>query len=178
MEDHVNFNQQYETERLIIRPTLVEDASFMFELMNSTGWITNIGDRNVGNIDEAKKYIIDKMYPQLKEQGYTNYTVIRKSDESKIGTVGLYKREGLTVVDIGFAFLEDFMGQGYAYEASLKIKEVAKGVFGIEKLSGITIEENMPSRKLLEKLGFVFIKNIRIPNDPEELMYYETEELR
>ncbi|WP_317134301.1 GNAT family N-acetyltransferase [Flavobacterium agricola] len=58
----------YETDRLFIRPTLVEDAEFILELLNSPKWIQHIGDRNVKTITEAENYIKTRMLPQLEKK--------------------------------------------------------------------------------------------------------------
>jgi ribosomal-protein-alanine N-acetyltransferase len=162
-----------QTDRLLLRPTALEDADFILRLMNSPKWMQNIGDRNVRTMEDAQKYIKNKMHPQLKKLGFSNYTVIRKSDGKKIGSCGLYDREGLDGVDIGFAFLPEFEGLGYAYESAKKVMETGIEQFGITKISAITLEDNLPSRKLIEKLGLTFSKMFRLPDDPEELMLYE-----
>ena len=46
-----------ETERLTIRPLIVQDAEFIVELLNTEGWIEFIGDRNVKDVKSAKDYI-------------------------------------------------------------------------------------------------------------------------
>lgn len=165
--------QSFETERLILRPTVEEDASFLVELLNTPKWLQYIGDRKVRSIEDAKEYVKNKIRPQLERLGYANYTVIRKSDGAKLGSCGLYDREGLKGVDIGFAFLPQFEKQGYAFESASKIKEVGFQVFNIEEISAITTKENIASQKLLEKLGLKYIKIIRIPNDDEDLLLYQ-----
>ena len=50
-----------ETNRLLIKPTNLDDAEFVLELMNTDGWIRFIGDRNVHTIENAKNYISEKM---------------------------------------------------------------------------------------------------------------------
>ncbi|SEK71456.1 Protein N-acetyltransferase, RimJ/RimL family [Aquimarina amphilecti] len=163
----------YETDRLTLRPAAILDASFYLKLLNTPKWLRNIGDRNVKSIKDAEVYITEKMIPQLERLGYSNYTVIRKSDNIKIGCCGLYDREGIEGVDIGFAFLPEFEKKGYAYESASKMKELGISEFGIKKISAITIPENKSSQKLLEKLDFTFIKMMKIPNDDEDLMLYE-----
>ncbi len=163
----------FETERLLLKATSAEDAPFILQLLNTPKWIQNIGDRNVKTIVAAKAYIIEKMQPQLERLGYSNYTVIRKSDSVKLGTCGLYDREGLEGIDIGFAFLPEYERQGYAHEASSKLMDFAIHEKEMPLIQGITLEENIASRKLLEKLGFVFKHKTRIPNDDEELMLYQ-----
>jgi RimJ/RimL family protein N-acetyltransferase len=164
--------QIFETERLIIRPTTEEDAVFLFELMNTPKWIDNIGDRNVKSIKDARVYVRNKITPQLERLGYSNYTVIRKSDGVKLGVCGLYDRDGLDGIDIGFAFLPQFEKKGYAFEAVSELKNAAVHIFNISQISAITTSENIESQKLLEKIGFGFVSLTKIPNDDEELLLY------
>jgi len=164
--------KQFETERLFLIPSAVEDADFVLELMNTPKWLKYIGDRNVNTKEDAEKYISEKMLPQYERLGYGNFTVVRKSDGAKIGSCGLYDREGLEGIDIGFAFLPEFEGQGYGYESSSKVLELALKKYGITQLNAITSKLNLGSQKLLEKLGFKFDKYITLPKDKEEIMLY------
>jgi len=111
----VSVYKEFETERLIIKPTSEKDGEFIFELLNTPKWIEFIGDRNVKSVEDAKEYIQNKMTSQLERLGYSNYTLIKKPDGVKIGTCGLYDREGLEGIDIGFAFLPEYEKKGYAY---------------------------------------------------------------
>jgi RimJ/RimL family protein N-acetyltransferase len=52
--------------------------------------------------------------------------------------------------------LDEFEGNGYAYEAALKIKSVGMDDFGLKKISAITTKDNFSSQKLIEKLGLKF----------------------
>ena len=163
----------YETERLLLKAASAEDADLVLELYNSPKWLQHIGDRNVRTLADAEAYIAKKMTPQLERLGYGNFTVIRKSDGAKMGLCGLYDREGLEGVDIGFAFLPQYEKQGYAYESALKIKHLGFERFGVSKILGITTKENVDSQRLLEKLGLRHIDMVRLPDDEEELMLYE-----
>ena len=165
--------KRFETKRLKIRPATEEDAKFYLELLNSPKWIKYIGERNVKTEEEAKKYINEKMMSQLERLGYSNYTIIRKEDDKKIGCCGLYDREGIDGIDIGFALLTKYEKKGYAIEATAAIKEAAIREFGILKLKAITTKENIASQKLLTKLGLRYVKPIKILTDSEELMLYE-----
>jgi RimJ/RimL family protein N-acetyltransferase len=165
--------RNFSTERLTLRPTSIGDAAFIVELLNSPLWIQNIGDRNVYNISDAETYVKTKMLAQLEVLGYGNYTVIRDSDEALIGTVGLYDRPGTEGIDIGFAFLPQYFGQGYALESAQRIMQAAVQEFGLKIIGGYTLPSNKASQKLLEKLGLRFVDMRKMPNDKEEIMYYE-----
>ncbi|MBL7750575.1 MAG: hypothetical protein JNN29_04285, partial [Chitinophagaceae bacterium] len=62
----------FETDRLIIRPTVEEDAAFILELLNTPKWIQFVGDRKVHTEADAQNYIRIKMMPQLERLGYSN----------------------------------------------------------------------------------------------------------
>lgn len=166
-----------ETERLLLQPMSKSDAPFILELYNSPKFIQFIGDRNLRTIEDAENYIAEKFLPQMERLGYGNYLIVRKSDNSKVGAVGIFHRDGLEVNDIGFSFLEEFQGKGYGFESASKLLEVAFTEFGLEKISAITSKENVASQSLIQKLGLNYLKTVRLPDDEEELLYYEIEEL-
>lgn len=162
----------FTTERLLLKPTLEEDAVFIYALMNTPKWLKYIGDRNIQSVEDAENYIKIKMLPQLERLGYGNYTLIKKATQEKIGTCGLYDREGLDGIDIGFAFLPEYERKGYALEAATKLRDVAFGEFGVTEINAITVHENISSQRLLEKLGLTFQRTIKLPDDEEELLFY------
>jgi len=164
----------FETERLLIKPTSVKDAQLIYEILNSPKWIENVGDRNIKSVENAKDYILTKMQPQLERLGYSNYTIVHKNNNVKIGICGLYDREGLEGIDIGFAFLPEYERKGFAFEAAYKIKNAALNEFGIKIISAITSKNNVSSQKLLEKLGLELTGTTKLPNDNEELLLYKT----
>lgn len=166
-------HKSLETERLILKPTSKADAELILELMNTAKWIKFIGDRNIKSIEDAEKYIMDKMVSQFERLGYSNYTLIIKSNNVKIGTCGLFDREGLAGIDIGFAFLPEHEKKGYAYESALKLVEIAFKEFGITEINAITTKDNISSQKLLEKLNFALSGTTILPDDNEELLLYK-----
>lgn len=166
-------NRNIETDRLLLIPVSVEDADFICELYNSENFIEFIGDKNIRSVDDARDYIQKKFLPQIKKLGFGNYIIIRKEDREKIGSVGVFERDGLDVHDIGFSFLPEYVGKGYGFEAASALLEVAFSEFGLQKISAITSNTNTSSQKLIEKLGLKYLKNIQLPNDEEELRYYE-----
>lgn len=165
--------KSYETERLILKPFGKEDAAFLITLLNSPKWLQFIGQRNVYTIKEAENYIEERMMSQFKRLGYGNNLVILKDGLVPMGACGIYERPGLDIVDIGFAFLEQYEGKGYGYEAASKMLQLAKTDFNLTKVCAITDKDNLPSQKLLDKLGLIYIKDKEI--EGKELMYYEKE---
>ncbi|WP_175623287.1 GNAT family N-acetyltransferase [Chryseobacterium schmidteae] len=168
-------NNFYETERLLIRPVSVEDADIIFQLYNMPNFIKFIGNKNINSLSDAENYIKSKFLPQIEKRGFGNYILVLKDGNQKIGSVGIFEREGLDVADIGFSVLEKFEGKGLMFEAAQKVKSVVMEDFGLNKISAITSKDNFSSQKLIERLGLKFQKYVTLPNEDEELMYYETE---
>ncbi|MHA7844215.1 MAG: GNAT family N-acetyltransferase [Winogradskyella sp.] len=162
----------FKTQRLHIRPITTDDAPFILELMNTPKWIQFIGDRNVRTVEDTEAYIAERALPQIATHGYGNNVIIRTSDNEKLGTCGVYHREGIKIPDIGFAFLPSFEGKGYAFEATTKLIEVMKLNHGLTELSAYTLEENTASKKLLKRLGFELKGIGTLPTSNEELLHY------
>ena len=164
--------KSFETDRLLLRPTGVQDAVFVHRLMNSPKWLRFIGDRKVDSPDKARQYILEKMLPQLERLGFSAYTVIRKEDGQPVGSCGLYDREGLEGIDIGFAFLPEHEGKGYALEASRRLLQAAGEDFGLDTILAITDMDNERSQRLLERLGLQPQGPIHLNEEGTELLMY------
>ena len=165
-------HQNFETQRLFIRPTSEEDADLIFQLMNAPKFLKFVGDRRIYSIPDALKYIQTNMLPQLYNLGYSNYSLIEKISGDKIGICGIYDRDGLDGVEIGFGLLPKYEGSGYAYESSSRLIKAGFEEFEIQEIKAIVSKQNISSQRLLEKLGFEFCGLIKLPNEKvEELLF-------
>ena len=165
-----------ETKRLIISKFSIKDAPFFMELVNSPNWLKYIGDRNTRTLEDAQKRITDGHLKSYEAYGFGFYKLSLKEENNKpIGTCGLIKREELEYVDLGFAFLPEYEGKGFGFEASIEIIKLAKDQFKLKKLVAITNTDNKNSIKLLEKLGFTFEKKVTPFTVDKELFLFEKE---
>ncbi len=151
MKDNV-----FETERLLLRHITTADNRFVLELVNTQGWLSFIGDRNIHSLAEATSYI-EKI---MNNAAIIYWTVLEKTSIQPIGIISFIKRTYLDYPDIGFAFLPNFIGKGYAYEATSKVILQIQEENTFETLLATTIPYNYASIKLLQKLGFDFDKEI------------------
>ena len=154
-----------QTENLIIRKLRVEDAPFIFELVNMPSWLQYIGDRGVRTIRDAEQYIINGPMTSYEKFGFGLYLVALKDTLEPIGMCGLLKRDTLEHPDIGFAFLQKFTGRGYAFESATEVLAYGKNILGLTRILAITTKDNSSSIKLLGRLGFEFEKHIMINAD-------------
>lgn len=149
-----------ETNRLVLKKFTVDDAPFIFRLVNDPTWIQYIGDRNVRTLEDAQKYLADGAIASYATHGYGFYNVLHRETNTPIGTCGFTKRPFLEHPDFGFAFLPEYTGQGYAIEIAVAAMAYAEEVLKLEKLVAITTPDNKRSIQLLIKLGFRFEKSI------------------
>lgn len=149
------------TERLILNALTAEDAYFIQELVNTTGWLQFIGNRNIHSKEAAINYI-NKINTTLNFY----YFVVRIIDTHEpIGIISFIKRKYLEHFDIGFAFLPQYNGKGYAYEAAKEFLSIVSSKQEHSVVMATTLPHNISSIKLLTKLGLCFDKEIEIGNE-------------
>ena len=154
-----------ETQRLTLRQMSFDDAPFILELVNEPGWLRFIGDKGVRNLEDARNYIRQGPMASYARFGFGLYVVSLKGDPSPMGTCGLLKRDTLPDVDIGFAFLRRYHGQGYAHEAAAGVIEHARREHGLARIVAIASVDNEASAKVLTKIGMQFEKLMQLSED-------------
>jgi len=154
-----------ETQRLRIRELTVDDAEFICGLVNEPSFLENIGDKGVRNLEDARQFILEGPWASHRERGYGQFLVELKKGGDPIGVCGLLFREALDVSDIGCAFMPQFWRRGFAFEAACAVMEYGRSMLGIDKIVGLTSEENVASIKALEKLGMSFERMVKMSDD-------------
>lgn len=141
-----------ETDRLAIHPIEQTDAAFIYTLLNTPGWLRFIGNRQINSLADAAAYI-----QKIADSDQIVYwKVIDKNLQIPTGIVTLLKRNFLNHPDIGFAFLPEHMGHGYAYEATSAIIQFLFQNKLCDAVMAITNMDNEKSVKLLIKLGMQY----------------------
>jgi RimJ/RimL family protein N-acetyltransferase len=159
-----------ETDRLILRRFTVADAAFILRLVNEPSWLEFIGDKGVRTLQDARDYILNGPVAMYERHGFGMYLTELKHGRVPVGMCGLIKRDTLPDVDIGFAFLPEFWGRGYAYEAATAVLAHGHQGFGLQRIVAITSISNDSSIRVLEKIGLSFVRLLELsPNDPLKL---------
>jgi len=153
-----------ETERLVLRRLVLDDATFLLELLNEPAFLEHIGDRGARTIVDARRYIARGPVASYRKFGFGLYLVELKNSAAPIGICGLLKRDWLEDVDIGFAFLQKFWSQGYARESAAAVMHYGWTTLRLQRIVAITKPTNQASITLLEKLGLRFEKIVTQPD--------------
>jgi RimJ/RimL family protein N-acetyltransferase len=93
-------------------------------------------------------------------------------DGTPAGICGLVKRDGLTDVDVGFAFLSRHCSKGYATESAAAVLVHARQVLQLQRIVAITSPENSASIAVLEKIGLKFERMISLAEHSPELKLF------
>lgn len=156
------------TDRLQLDLLQPEDHPFMRALVNTPGWIEFIGDRNVHSEADAQAYV-----DRIRNTQNLYYWVARlQEDGTPIGVVSFLKRDYLDHFDIGFAFLPDYQGNGYAREGARAVLDMVRPQPEYETVLATILPHNINSIKLLAKLGLVFDRKMEV--NGETLHVYRT----
>ena len=160
-----------QTERLRVRHMETGDAAFMLALLNDPSWYRFIGDRGIRTLDGARDYILNGPMDSVARLGFGFDVVELRETGCPIGVCGLAKRDFLDDVDIGYAFLPEYGGQGYAIEAARGVLAHA-GELGLKRIVATVRPDNAASIRLLEKLGLRFERTIEVPDPARVLQLY------
>ncbi|TQV74743.1 GNAT family N-acetyltransferase [Aliikangiella marina] len=157
-----------ETDRLILRDFTLDDAAFVLNLVNEPSWLENIGDKNVHNLQDAEDYILNGPMKSYQENGYGLYMAELKLKSVPVGMCGLVKRDFFVEPDVGFAFLPEYWGLGFASESAKAVLEFARDELSIDRVLGITNIDNRGSMRVLEKIGLKYDKIVDLPGYQEQ----------
>lgn len=160
------------TARLFLRPFTLNDAPFVLALTNDPAWLRFIGDKGVRDLPTARRYIVDNPLASYARHGFGLYAVEKNSDGRLLGMCGLIQREALPHPDLGFAFLEEFRGQGFACEAANAVLEFGARHCSLQRILALTLPENTRCIRLLQRLAFQHERQIRLQPQGAELGLY------
>lgn len=160
------------TNRLTVREFDEGDAAFILGLLNEPSFIEHIGDKGVRNLDDARQYLQRGPLASYRCYGHGLWRVGLKLEDAAIGMAGILRREGLDHVDLGYAFLPEYCGQGYALEVTSAVMKFAREELDCARVLAIVSERNHRSIHLLGKLGFNHERLIRLGENDEDSMLF------
>lgn len=173
-----------ETERLVLRPPLPEDAEAFAPMYADPDVMRYVGDGRTLTPEETKRSV-RRMVDAWEADGYGLFTTVRREDGAVIGRVGLIVWNprtweparagsgGPTELEVGYTLGKPFWGLGYATEAAAASRDFALGELRAERLIALIIHGNEASENVARKLGFEYERDIRLGSRDAQLFALE-----
>ena len=159
-----------DTPRLRLRPFTLGDAPFIMELVNDPDWLRYIGDKNVSDLEGARRYLREGPLASYARHGFGLLAVEEKGGAT-VGMCGILKRDTLPEPDLGFAFLPGARGKGFASEAARAVLAAARAA-GYRRILAIVTPANDRSIAVLERAGFAFEREAPLTDDAAPVRVY------
>jgi len=115
---------------------------------------------------EETKAFYDKVQSRYRDDGYCFLAVKRTQDNQFLGICGLLKQEveNEFQMEIGYRFLNQFWGKGYATEAVNGCVQYVKEKRLFEQLIILSVPENIPSINVAKRCGFTYYRDTMFHN--------------
>lgn len=143
----------FTTENLYFRRFVAADADSVLKL-NSDPLVTRFTHDIIYTRAEAEDLLNRSIISHYNKYGYGRWAVLRKSDDQFIGWCGLKFRPSTGLVDLGYRFIRQFWGQGYATEAAQATIQYAFDELKINLIAAAAEPDNGASVRILTRCGF------------------------
>ena len=149
-------NIHFETERLIIRPLVPEDAEAAFRWCGDPDVNTYMIYPLYHRVEDVRTWLEsrDTDDPDNFDEG-----IVLKSTGELIGSGGMRYHPERNAWEIGYNIRKDQWGNGYVVEYLTALMDQIRKVRPVEAIDGIFAAENYKSRRVMEKLGMVYVRD-------------------
>lgn len=144
-----------ETPQLLLRPFTIDDAAAFWPLVNLPEVLRYTGETAQPSLDAVRAIIRTRPLHDYQVHGYGRMACIEKRSGRLVGFSGLKFIEDLQETDVGYRFLPECWGKGYATESGAALMAHVRQRFGIPRVIGLVQPANGASARVLEKLGLV-----------------------
>ncbi|WP_293789385.1 GNAT family N-acetyltransferase [uncultured Pedobacter sp.] len=146
-----------ETDRLILRELIPEDAEGMFEMDSDPEVQRYLGNKPVKSITQSLANI-EFIRKQYIDNGIGRWAVIEKATGDFVGWSGLKlitetTNNHINYYDLGYRFSKRFWGKGYATETAKAARDYGFNELNLNEIIGIADINNLGSIHVLEKVG-------------------------
>ncbi len=144
-----------ETERLILRALVAEDAGDLFSIFSDNEVMKYWNTEPWVSVDEAKTFITDSAR-SMDSNTEVILGIYLKSTRQLLGKIMLFSfAKESRRAEIGFGVSRDFWGKGIVLEAGSALIEHAFHTLKLRRIEAEIDPDNIASGKTLERLGFV-----------------------
>jgi 8-oxo-dGTP diphosphatase len=143
-----------ESERLLLRPYLREDAPEIARLLNDPEMARFLMVIPHPFVEFDARQLVKAAWRRLTAGRGFDLLITLKADGRPIGSIGIGLHDEGTRGELGFWVGRAYWGRGFASEAACRIVDFAIERLGVERFTGTAAADNPASLALLAKLGF------------------------
>ena len=154
-----------ETERLLLRTFTVDDAPLIYEL-NLNPDVTRYTGDPVKDLHHAQLILEQIILPQYALYNHGRWAVHIKPDMEFIGWCGLKNRPERNEIDLGYRFMKNAWGKGYATEAAFACLRYGFEKLNMQRIVGRAMPQNVASLRVLEKCGMQYVGDEVVDDHP------------
>ncbi|HEV2914647.1 MAG TPA: GNAT family N-acetyltransferase [Pyrinomonadaceae bacterium] len=162
-----------ETERLILRTWLLNDLKDFLEIYGDPEVWRYVDPNGVLRNETAARRSLMRGQAYQQEHGFCHWAVVEKSRGRVIGACGFNLFRGGPQLELVYHFARLYWGRGYATEAVRACLRYASEKLGAPEIVASIDSENLASRRVLEKIGFIPQGNSS-PDNPIQDFYFDT----
>jgi ribosomal-protein-alanine N-acetyltransferase len=148
-----------ETERLLLREFVTEDIDALAAVISDPETMRFYPEpRDRAGVESW----IERNRRRYQDDGHGLWAMILKSSGEVVGDCGLTRQtvEGVDEIEIGYHLRRDLWGRGLAPEAAAACRDYGFERLGVERLISLIRPENLPSRRVAEKVGLSLWKEV------------------
>jgi RimJ/RimL family protein N-acetyltransferase len=131
-------------------------------------------ESTLSNPAEALSVLRGRIFPQYRKYGVGRWAVILKYNGAFIGWCGLKYVAETNEYDLGYRFIENYWGKGYATEAARAVLEFCHEHLAGKRIVGTALVENVASIRVLEKIGMHFERHQQESDGTVAVYAYQT----
>lgn len=141
-----------QTTHLTLKKLSLNDVDMLLKMDKQEETQKYLGGIKNKTKDERIKFI-EKKLEKMNNNSSCSLTVYLEN--TPIGMIGLSINENDNNAEISYIFDQDYCGKGYCTEASKKLIDLCFNELDLNRVFANTIDGNIPSKRVLEKLGFI-----------------------
>lgn len=154
-----------ETNRLFLRTFSIDDAGLIYQL-NAGPEITRYTGDPIRDIKQAKEVLEKTILPQYALYNHGRWAVHTNESGEFIGWCGLKARPERNEIDLGYRFMKNAWGKGYATEAAFACLNYGFKALHLKRIVGRAMPENIASIRVLEKCGMIYVGDETVDGHP------------
>lgn len=144
------------TERLLLRPIELKDASDMFEYASNPEVLKYLWWEAHTSVEQSRHSIEEHFLTRPSRGIPEAYAIIWKANQKMIGTIDIHTVHFNDVGVIGYVIHQAYWNKGIISEVLPLLISVAFNHCGFYRLEINHCADNVASGKIIEKAGFMF----------------------